>query len=179
MHPIQRIAILGSSGSGKSTLGRQIAEITGLPLHPLDRVFWKPGWEESSKEDFDRAHAAIVAQDRWIIDGNYSRTAELRLNRADVVVFLEFPRLFCIYQVLKRYFSYRKDKPRPDMTPECDEKIDWEFLGWIWHYPKRSKLRVMAIIAELPKMIHVVTIKKRKDIPGFLRSFENIHEFTY
>ena len=169
MQPIQRIAILGSSGSGKSTLGRQVAQVTNLPLHPLDRVFWKPGWEELSKEEFDRAHAAIVAQDRWIIDGNYSRTAELRAKRADMVIFLDFPRLFCISRVFKRNFMYR-NKTRPCITPGCDEKINWEFLKWIWNYPKRSKLKMLGILAQLPKTTQVIYIKKRKEIPLLLQN---------
>ncbi|MHA1744469.1 MAG: topology modulation protein [Promethearchaeota archaeon] len=141
-------------------------------MHPLDRVFWKPGWEEVSKEEFDRAHAEIVARDRWIIDGGYSRTAEVRLKRADMVIFLDFSRLICISRVFKRNFMYR-NKTRPCITPGCDEKIDWEFLMWIWHYPKRSKLKMLGILAQLPKTTQVIYIKKSNEIPLLLQNLAN------
>ncbi|MHA1618588.1 MAG: AAA family ATPase, partial [Promethearchaeota archaeon] len=114
----------------------------------------------------------IVAQDRWIIDGNYSRTAELRAKRADMVIFLDFPRRVCIYRVFKRNFMYR-NKTRPCITPGCDEKIDWEFLMWIWHYPKRSKLKMLGILAQLPKTTQVIYIKKSNEIPLLLQNLAN------
>jgi dephospho-CoA kinase len=40
---MQKVAVFGNTGGGKSTLSQQLAEITGLPLHILDKIQFQPG----------------------------------------------------------------------------------------------------------------------------------------
>ena len=97
----QRIMILGCAGSGKSTLARELGRRLRLPVHHLDQALWRSGWVESPRDAFDAQVAALAEAPRWIIeappaprrqrvsgafarlDGNYLRTAELRLRRAE------------------------------------------------------------------------------------------------
>ena len=53
---MERIQIIGCSGAGKSTLARTLGEKTGLPVIHGDRLFWKSGWVESTKEEIDRKY---------------------------------------------------------------------------------------------------------------------------
>jgi adenylate kinase family enzyme len=43
-----------------------------------------------------------MSGDSWILDGNYSRTLTERLRARDTIIFLEVPRLTCLWRVLRR-----------------------------------------------------------------------------
>ena len=66
---MKKIIIIGCSGSGKSTLARKLGEITQLPVIHLDKLWWKPGWETVSCDEFDVLHQAAMAEPAWIMDG--------------------------------------------------------------------------------------------------------------
>src|SRR5258708_34881120 len=90
--PMQRVLVIGCSGAGKSTLSHKLAATLDLPLVPLDRVYWKPGWIEPTKDEWRRIVQALVAEPAWLIDGDYSGTFDLRMPRADTVIWLAYPR---------------------------------------------------------------------------------------
>jgi len=138
----KRIVIVGCPGAGKSTLAIQLGELLHIPVFHLDQLWWRPGWVEAGLDAFDAALAQVVLQDEWIIDGNYSRTLDVRLAHADTALMLDFPRALCLYRTLKRALLYR-GVVRPDMAPGCPEKVDWEFLRFVWDYPTRSRERVL------------------------------------
>lgn len=105
---LKRIAIIGCGGAGKSTLSRELGKSLDLPVVHLDRVFWKPGWERISREAFIAEQLEIMAQPRWILDGNYGSTMDLRLQAADTIVFLDLPTHVCLWGAVKRYLQYRQ-----------------------------------------------------------------------
>ena len=154
---MQRVMILGCGGSGKSTLARALGERTGLPVVHLDCQFWKPGWVESTREEFDAKHDAAMSGDRWIIDGNYSRTYERRAAAADTIILLDLPRLACVYGILYRWLANR-GHTRPDMPEGCPEKIDWEFFKWVWNFRTRSRDKQLTFIDSVRdrKTVHVL-----------------------
>jgi hypothetical protein len=45
--------------------------------------------------------------DRWIMDGNYSGSLDIRLERADTVIILVFSRWRCLVRVLRRWWTNR------------------------------------------------------------------------
>ena len=153
-----KIAILGYSGSGKSSLAAHLAKKHSLPLLHLDTVQFLPDWEIRSDEE----KTAIIKDfldknDAWVIDGNYSRFfLERRLLEADLILLLLFNRVSCLYRVLKRYRLYR-NKSRPDMTEGCKEKIDREFLSWVWHQGRTGKKKAMykAIAAQYSDKVKI------------------------
>ena len=89
---MERIMIIGCGGSGKSTLARQLGEKLKLPVVHLDQLFWRPGWVSISKDEFDCVHEAALAEEKWIMDGNFDRTIPRRLERCDTVIYLDFSR---------------------------------------------------------------------------------------
>ncbi|QOV09577.1 adenylate kinase [Viridibacillus arvi] len=138
----QRVLIIGSSGAGKSTLSRTLSELWELPLVHLDAIYWKTGWQKSNKEDFiERLHLELK-KPAWIIDGNFDSTLEMRAKYADLIIFLDFSNKLCTYRVLKRTMQYR-GRTRPDMGEGCPEKVDAEFLRWIWRFPVDARPGVM------------------------------------
>ena len=123
---MERIIIIGCGGAGKSTLARKLGEVLDLPVVHLDKLFWKPGWVETSHEEFDALLAQELAKDHWIMDGNFNRTMPERMKRCDTIIYLDFSRFACLMGVLKRVIT-TYGKVRPDMGEGCPERIDLEF----------------------------------------------------
>ena len=165
---MERSLIIGCGGSGKSTLARALGEKTGLPVIHLDKLFWKPGWVESSKEEIDQRIREEIEKPRWIIDGNYNRTLELRAARCDTIIFLDFHRVTCLLGVVKRILT-TYGTVRPDMGPGCPERFDPEFLKWVWNYNRDKRERNYRLLNE---NVHAQTIvlKNRRAVRKFLKS---------
>ncbi|MGH6958619.1 MAG: hypothetical protein ACREEW_18285 [Caulobacteraceae bacterium] len=142
---MQRIVVLGSSGAGKSTFARALGAALDLPVVHLDALFWRPGWTEPEPEAFRAKVAAAVAGDRWVTDGNYvGRTGDLRLPRADTVIFLDQPRWLCLTRVVWRWLT-NFGRTRPDLAEGCPENFDRDFFLWIWNFERKHKARILEI----------------------------------
>ena len=137
---MERVLIIGSPGAGKSTLARELGRRTGLPVHHLDRLHWRSGWVEPDKAEWAAEVARLIAEPRWIIDGNYGGTLELRLTRADTVVDLDLPAWLCVARILRR-LAGSWGKVRPDMADGCPERPNWEFLAYTAAFPRRVRPR--------------------------------------
>lgn len=107
----QRIIVTGLAGSGKSTLSIALAAITGLPVIHLDLQFWEPGWVAPSETEWRERQLSVLAGDAWIADGNYHETLDLRLERADTVVFLDLPWWLCARRAVLRGFQMPAELP--------------------------------------------------------------------
>ena len=68
---LRRIVVIGSSCSGKTTLAKKIADELGIQHIELDAIHWMPNWVPRPPEELRTLTAAAVAQDRWVVDGNY------------------------------------------------------------------------------------------------------------
>ncbi|MBQ9762099.1 MAG: DNA topology modulation protein [Oscillospiraceae bacterium] len=164
---MKRVIIIGCGGAGKSTLARQLGEKLEIPVVHLDKLFWRPNWVQVSQEEFDALHRAALAEDRWIMDGNFNRTIPERLARCDTVIYLDFSRFACLRGVLKRLLT-TYGTVRPDMGEGCPERIDWEFLKWVWNFNKNKRTYYYSLLS---KTTHAKTIilKNRRQVKGFLR----------
>ena len=165
---MERIVIIGCGGAGKSTLARQLGEKLDIPVVHLDRLFWKPGWVEESKEEFDRKLALELEKDRWIIDGNFNRTMPQRLQKCDTILYLDFSRLTCLLGVAKRIIT-TYGKVRPDMGEGCPERFDLEFLQWVWNYNKRNRQRNYQLLEQATHAEKIV-LKNRRMVKQFLKN---------
>jgi len=169
---MKRILVIGSSGAGKSTFARRLSEATGLKIVHLDQLFWKPNWVEPTKEEWRETLEEILQNEAWIIDGNYSGTLDLRIQRADTVIFLDFPRAVCVWRVLKRVAFYRKGK-RPDMAAGCDERFDWDFVKLTWNYPKRSKPKIESLLESYQDKLKVIRLASNKEVEAFFMNLKS------
>ena len=165
---MERILIIGCSGSGKSTLARALKEKLGLPVVHLDQLWWKPGWKNVTVEEFDSRLAMALNMDRWIIDGNYSRTMEVRLAKCDTIIYLDFSRWACLLGMCQRILSSR-GKTRPDMSDGCPERFSWEFVRWIWNFNKNNRARYYELLnGAKDKRIYI--LKSRRQAQKLLDS---------
>ena len=140
---MRRVLVIGSPGAGQSTLSHALARRAGLPLHHLDRMFWLPGWVERDRDEGRAELANVLAQDCWIIDGNYGSTLPLRIACADTVVWLDYPTALCLGRALRRWWMYRGHS-RPDMTEGCPERFDLEFLVYLMRWNSGPRIRTEA-----------------------------------
>jgi len=163
---MKKVLVIGSCGAGKSTFSRCLGEATGLPVIHLDKLFWHPNWVETSKDEWVIKVNEILKGVSWIIDGNYSDTLALRLEKCDTVIFLDMPHTVCVYRILKRVALYRNGS-RPDMADGCEEKFDWEFVKWTWNYPTRSKPKVEALLKSFKDEKTIIRLKSKKEIENF------------
>ena len=98
----ERINVVGTSGSGKTMLARELARLLNLPYVEMDALFWKPGWRESSNEEFFPKVQEAISGDRWVLDGNYTRTLPIKWKRVQAVVWLDSSFLRTIARVASR-----------------------------------------------------------------------------
>jgi len=158
-----RIAIVGCPGSGKSTLARQLAEKTGHPLIHLDYHYWQPGWVPAPRDEFIAKMERWVQGERWIIDGNYKGTMELRFAAADLAIYLDPPPLLCVWRAVRRH-----GKPRPDMRPDVIESSVFtkefiKFCGHIRRFRKDSTPQILALHEKHPE-VQFLHLRSRKAV---------------
>lgn len=158
--------MVGSGGSGKSTFSKELGRITGLPVIHLDREYWRPGWEETPKDEWNARVVELLAGESWIMDGNFGGTREMRMQAADTIIFLDLPRRVCLYRILKRTLKYF-GKSRPDMTEGCNERLDLEFIGWVWNYKHRSRKRLLSQLESIGEK-RVIILRNQRQVSEFL-----------
>ena len=87
----RRIVVVGSTGSGKTTLAKALAGRLGYPFIELDALHWDPSWSAAPTELFRARIAEATSADCWVVDGNYSVARDLIWERADLLVWLDYP----------------------------------------------------------------------------------------
>lgn len=143
---MKRVLIIGPCGSGKSTLARELAPRMGLPLVHMDQLGWQAGWVETEKAELHARLAAVVAQDEWLIEGNYGSVLAPRLERADTVIYLDFPIRLCLWRLVRRIVGHR-GRSRPDMPEGCPERFDAAFFWYVMNWNSGPRVRTEAKLA--------------------------------
>ena len=152
----KKTIILGCPGSGKSTFSRALAARTGLPLVHLDNVWWRADGTHVSREEFDRALAALLQDERWILDGDYSRTYEVRIQAADTVVFLDYPESVCMAGI-----TARVGEVRPDM-PWTETALDPELVALVQNYARDDRPQVLSLLQKYPDKQALIFISRQE-----------------
>lgn len=160
---MQKVIILGCPGAGKSTFARRLHAATGLPLFYLDRLWHRPDHTTLPREVFDRALAQILAGDRWIVDGNYLRTLEMRLQACDTAFFLDYPPELCLEGV-----KARLGRPREDM-PWAEDCLDSAFRQTILRFPAEQRPTVLRLLAQAEGKT-ILTFHTRDEAGHYLRT---------
>ena len=143
---MQRVLLIGPCGSGKSTLARELAPLMGLPLVHMDQLGWQAGWVETEKAELNARLSEVVAQDAWLIEGNYGSILAPRLERADTVIYLDFPIRLCLARLIRRIITHR-GRSRPDMPEGCPERFDAAFFWYVMNWNTGPRVRTEAKLA--------------------------------
>ena len=169
---MRRVLVIGSGGAGKSTFAKRLGQLLDIEVKHLDRFYWQPGWKEPSKEEWLQSVTELTGGDSWIMDGNYGGTLEFRLQHCDTIVFLDMPRLLCVWRIVKRRLLYR-NRSRPDMAEGCSERLNWEFIQWVWNYSDRTRPKIVKLLEEHSQSKQVVWLRSDAEVEKFLASRKN------
>lgn len=157
---MKRIIVIGCPGSGKSTFSRALHDITGIPLHHLDMMYWNADKTIVEKLVFRERLSNVMKTDKWIIDGNYGSTMEMRMRFCDTIFFLDYSLEVCLEGIRARKGKERTDIPWTEDENEEDEK----FISFIKDYNSSSRPAVMELIEKYSdKEIYVFESRSEAD----------------
>lgn len=158
----RKIIVIGSPGAGKSTFSRKLRDLTGLPLYYLDMLWHKADKTNIAREEFDRKLNDIIVREKWIIDGNYQRTLEMRLKSCDTVFLLDFPLEVCIEGVKSRIGKKRED------MPWVEDEFDEEFKQWIIDFHKNQLPVIYELLKKYQSGKEIIVFKSRHEADDYL-----------
>lgn len=167
---MQKILVLGCCGAGKSTFARRLHDLTGFELIHLDQLHWLPNWVESDRQTLISKLQQVVDKPEWIIDGTYSGTLDMRIAKADTIIYFDFPTWQCLYRVIKRIWIYN-GVTRPDMTEGCPERLDFEFLHYVATFNLTKRKMILGKLDKVKGQKVIKIFKNDRDAAAFLEKF--------
>ena len=162
---MKKAIILGSPGSGKSCFAVKLQKLTGLPLIHLDNIWWKADKSHISRPEFDAQLAVILEQESWLIDGDYSRTYEVRIKSCDTAFFLDYSLEQCIDGIKSRVGTIRSD------IPWVDEQLDPVLLEKVLEYRQTNRPAVLELVKK-HHVPNVVIFKTRQESDEYLAKLD-------
>ena len=99
---LRRVSVVGTSCSGKTTFAKRLAEISSAEHVEIDALNFLADWVERPKEEFLDLVGKAAARDKWVFDGNYTRTREIVWGRAMAIVWLDYSFPRTAYRAFKR-----------------------------------------------------------------------------
>ena len=159
---MNKVIIIGCPSSGKTTFAEKLQKCTDLPLYYLDAIWHKPDKTHIPREEFDERIRKIFAKDRWIIDGNYKRTIEMRMKQCDTVFLFDLPVEVCLQGVTDRVGKERYD------LPWLETELDPEFKQFIEDFPKDTLPYIYELIEKYKDDKRVIIFKSREEADEFI-----------
>lgn len=161
---MRTIMICGCGGSGKSEVASQLGQRLGLPVVLLDMEYWDEHWNALDPESFAQRQRELVADDEWIIDGNYASTMPIRLGKAEAVIFLDIHPLVCLWGIMQRRYQHRGDDVH---SRHRRGRITLGFVRYILRYRHTMRPRVERLIAE-HAVGDLIRLRTRREVRRFL-----------
>lgn len=161
---MKKVIVIGCPGSGKTTFAEKLKNATGLPLYYLDAIWHKPDKTHIPREEFDERIKEIFSTDEWIIDGNYSRTIEMRMKECDTVFLFDLPVEVCLQGATERIGKDRYD------LPWLETELDPEFEAFITEFPESTLPKIYSLIEKYKTKKQVIVFKSREEADVYLKS---------
>ena len=162
----KRILVVGVSASGKSTFAKRLSENTGLPVVLMDAIMWKPGWDYIGDEKTTKKLDELSSKPEWIIEGYITKAARTFIfERADTIIYLDYPRSVASWRYIKRWWKHRKNaRPELEGSPE---KFSFKFLKLVW--TKGEAISLNKFLAEVKNQNKIIAIHSQSEANGLLR----------
>lgn len=166
----RRIVINGASGSGKSTLARGLAERLELPYTEVDSLYHGPGWTQ--RATFLDDVRAIAATGRWVCEWQYDVARPILLDRCDLMVWLDLPRVVTTWLAARRTVgrrlrrqelwngNYERPLRRILVDPE-------QIIRWAWSSHPDAEARIAGVLSQRPDL-PVVRIRSSVEARSWL-----------
>ena len=159
---MKKVIIIGSPGAGKSTFARKLRDKIGLPLYHLDQIWHRPDKTHITKEAFDDRLSAILAGGRWIIDGNYGRTLEMRLQACNTVFLFDVPVNDCLEGIRTRLSQKHDD------LPWKETELDAEFMQWVADFPNEKLPKIYRLLEQYENERNIVVFHSREEADAYI-----------
>jgi len=170
---MKKVAVFGNAGGGKSTLARRLADLTRLPLYPLDMIQFRAGGGAVLHEEYLMAHADLLRQDVWIIDGfGCAASAWERFSKADTLVYIDLPLITHHWWVTKRLIRGLFVTPEgwPENSPIWSSTMNSYSVLWRCH--RRLTPRYRQLVADMAASKRVHHVRSPAEITAFLSAIE-------
>lgn len=154
---MRKVAVFGNAGGGKSTLARQLAEVTQLPLYPVDTMQFKLGGDKIPHAEYLKAHKELLSRDAWIIDGfGCVASAWERFSAADTLVYVDLPLFTHCRWVTKRLLRGLFVDPEgwPENSPMWSSTMSSYRVLWLCHRRLTPRYRQLVADAAASKRVH-------------------------
>lgn len=163
---VDRIAIVGCGGSGKSYVARAVGRLLDTQVTHLDAVYYDDEWNPLPMEKFEALQRELVAAPRWVIDGNYNSTLQVRLEAADTVILMDMPTRSCLWGAISRQLRHG---PGQDIGRGVYNRINRDVLRYIAGYRRKMRPRVLAKIERHAGHTQMIRLTSRRQTNAFLR----------
>ena len=174
---MKKVAVFGNAAGGKSTLARRLAELTRLPLYPLDTIQYRTGGGKVPHEEYLKAHADLLSRDKWIIDGfGCVTSAWERFAAADTLIYIDLPLLTHYRWVTKRFFQGLFVTPEgwPEDSPIWRSTLDSYRVVWLCH--RRLTPRYRELVANVVSTKQVHHLRSPAEMRGFLEAIKQEYQ---
>ena len=161
-----RILIIGGPGSGKTTLANLLSDRFNLPVTHIDGINYHKNWVKRDKKERDKIILKKTNEDKWIIEGNYKSTLKERLERADLVIFLDYKTISLLYGILKRNITnFNKEKSE---IKGCKERVSKDFFKYAitFNLKKENLLELIYNTENIKEKL--IIIKSRRKLQKWL-----------
>lgn len=161
-----KIIVIGSPGAGKSVFSKKLREVTNLPLYHLDMLYHNEDGTHISKEELEEKLKEIFKEDKWIIDGNYQRTLEMRIKECDTVFLLDFQTKICLEGAKNRIGKHRDD------MPWIEEKLDEEFEQRIINFSRDKLPKIYELLNKYKNNLNITIFKTREEADNYIEKLK-------
>ncbi|MEU3783424.1 topology modulation protein [Streptomyces sp900129855] len=162
---MDKVLVIGCAGSGKTRVARELGRHLNAPVTHLDALYYDADWNPLPMDDFAEAQRDVTSQPRWVIDGNYNSTLDLRLAACDAVVFLDLPATACLRGIFMRQVCHGSGQRA---TLGVYNRLTVDVVRYILSYRRRMRPRVLAKITRHEAHIEVVRLTNRRAVRRWL-----------
>jgi adenylate kinase family enzyme len=158
---VRRVLVAGISGAGKTTFAKALSEQIGQPYHELDAMFHGPNWQPIPTFEVDVER--VTRHPSWVFDSDgYPQVRNLMWQRADTVIWVDYPRHVVMRQVVSR--SARRARRQERIFNDNVERFrDWLDPGhpipWAWAQYHRRRAEILTRMADPchqhPRFVHL------------------------
>jgi adenylate kinase family enzyme len=175
---MQRIAIIGSPGAGKTTFSKKLGLQLDIPLYHLDYYYHDNKFNYAEdKLAWRKKVTELANHPRWIIDGNYKSTFDIRFPKADTIIYLDYPRSLTLKRALQRRIKLH-GRVRDDMPSNWREKFTFEFFTFIWKFNTDVRPKIYSLLeTEHGKNIVILhnTQQADKYLSDIIKADKSVH----